>query len=311
MIDVKRTIEQARQRYREDGVTLHLPSRNHVESVYPRASSLGLCPLQSAYQKAKIKPDYATFSENNWLMDHGNYVAPMVQLPLMYWAMVNDDTSFQPEVPFISHEYRVAGRLDGLLSEVWDEQPYYCVIEIKDTEGKAMRSVGEPTLRYGLQTLVYMMVMGISQGAVVTCSKWDYSVWNLQQEDKGFRFYDEDHVPYSPSYGYNWNTPAHLNFDSLKTELNLLNEYLNAVRPGTPAVIAPILEGDGKIIPPIVDPLNDSMGWLCLRKENPNSKKKEGWARPNCLWCQRCHGLEDKFYTTIKDGDQIKFKDKS
>lgn len=311
MINVKSIIEQARRRYKQDGVTLHLPFRSHIESLYPRASSLGLCPLQSAYQKARTPSDYGTFEANEWLMDHGNYVAPMIQLPLMYWAMVNETVAFQPEVPFIDHSHKVAGRLDGLLTvitEMFDTttgEGYRndrCVIEIKDTEGKAMRSVGEPNLRYAYQTMVYMLVTGISQGTIITCSKWDYNVWNLQEEDKGFRVYNEAGLPYFPAYGYNWNTPYDLNFDKVKEELVSLNQYLDMVKA--------INNGsEVKPIPPITDPLNDPMGWLCLRKENPTSKKKDGWARPNCQWCKQCHGLEDKFYPTIKLGDKIAFKE--
>lgn len=321
-MDVKSIIEAARRRYRQDGVVLHLPHRDHVESPYPRASSLGLCPLQSAYQKAKTPADYKVFSENTWLMDHGNYVAPMVQLPLMYWAMTQETFAFEPEKPFISHEHQVAGRLDGLLthivqmSDTETGEGYLnerCVIEIKDTEGKAMRSVGEPTLRYGLQTLVYMMVFDVSQGAVVTCSKWDYAVWTLRQEDKGYRFYDEADLPYFPSYGANWNTPQFLSLEAVKAELKVLNRYLDYAKSQQVGVVH---EGDALptpklVLPPIADPLNDPMGWLCLRKENPTSRKKEGWARPNCLWCKHCHGLEDQFYTTVKNGDKIAFKEKT
>lgn len=291
-----------------------LPQRDHVSSPYVRASSMGLCPLQGAYEKLSVAPDLPRIKENedtHWLMDHGSYVAEMVQESLMYYAMVHTGFAFEPEHPFIDDTLQVAGRLDGILDVAEFRDGLYssesCVIEIKDTEGKKARSVGEPTLRYAYQTLLYMLVTGIKQGAIVTVSKWTWTVWDLVPVGKGFVIMRNGEPYHSVVKNWvNWNTPEQLNFHEVKKELARQHNYLYQVN-----LMQRALKEDPTFdVKPKApfDPFNDDMSWLCTWQDKPTSRTPEGTAQPNCAWCKSCHGLEDRTYKTERVGDRIQLK---
>lgn len=297
MINVDRLIKDARKRYKDDGVTLSLPTRNHSHSSYTRASSLGLCPLMAARQKLATPSDYPKMADDedrDWLMDHGNYVAPMVQIPLLYYASITEGISFQPELPFEDATLEVAGRLDGLLTQGNEK----AVIEIKDTEGKTARSVGEPTLRYVWQTLVYMKAFNVPQGAIVTVSKWTWTVWDLLPVGKGYQV-SRKGTPYAPKWGENWNNPKTINDLNFHAEVQKYRDYLEDEKK-RPFRELPV---------PIQDPLNDPMGWLCVWQDKPTTRTPMGTVQPNCQWCKSCHGLEDKTYKTFKLDGEIRLKE--
>lgn len=292
-------IRRARLAYRQSGAKIHLPTRDRTApNTLVRASSLGLCPLQAAYQKLEIKPDLADVADNPdkaWLMDHGNYVAPMVQEALMWYAMSEIGYAFEAEKPFTNTVLGVSGRLDGLLTYSAGLEPQKCVIEIKDTEGKANRSIGEPQLRYALQLLVYMLSTGCDQGAIVCVSKWTWTTWTMRPINRGYMIFDDHDRPYTPAYGTNWNVAYDLTEARLLEELDLQKKYMDTVAE------------HGKADPPY-DPFNDPMSWLCTWQEKPTARKKEGWAKPNCGYAKRCHGLDDKTYTTEKVDGRIQIK---
>jgi len=294
VIDVRSVILEARRLYRLSGTRLNLPTREHVSSPSDiRPNSLGLCALKAAYEKAGTPSDYPNAPEDDttfWIMEHGNYVAPMIQEPLMHYAMVSE-VAFVPEAPVKANVlgYNISGRADGLLSA--DGQS--CVIEIKDTEGKAARSVGEPQLRYVWQTLVYMLALSIPQGAIITVGKWGWHVWDIVPRDHGYIVLDKDGNPYRPLYGDQWNNPGRINVQALRGLLNEHDAYMKAVHSVS-----------GYPIPPI-DPLNGDMRWLCVHHwELPKITKGEmveGRLSPSCPFAKRCHGFEDRNYATIKN----------
>lgn len=293
MINVDQIIQWARKRYDDDGVTLTLPFQNREPSspTHIRPSSVGLCPLKAAYDKAGRKPDYDTDGDGTqtWIMSHGLYVAPMIQLPLMWWAMQNQQVTFTPEVVVKAPLWgkNISGRADGVL-EVGNER---CVLEIKDTEGKKLRSVGEPTLRYVWQTLLYMKLLGISQGAIITVGKWGYTVWDLLPTDGGYRVFDKKGNPYQPLYGGDWNTTSIIR----DTELNnVLQQHYD--------LLLKVNQHPGQVQPPPLDPLNGDLSWLCTSQwEKPTEKKPTGKAFPNCCYALSCHGMKDQMYRTKKD----------
>lgn len=289
---------------------MHVPEVPHEPSgvAYMRPSSLGMCALKHAYDKLGVEPDFPELTpEQNpakaWLMDHGSYVAPMIQEALLYLNASEPEYSFSAEVPFVSNDYHLAGRLDGLL-EV-DGVQY--VLEIKDTEGMVQRSVGEPKLAYALQLLSYMMVMGISHGFIITVSKWGFNCYEVRPEawpgpSFGHAIYDQWGNRYEPPawFGADWNTPDVLNFDRVKAEIQKLSDTVETVQRLQKSTTQYSLA-------PITDPLNDPQGWLCFRTLDKGTKARNRLVTPNCPFAGRCHGVHNKEYEAVKVDGRYEF----
>lgn len=305
-------IETAREEYA--GVTMHMPSEHYDRQRYGmHPSELGLCDLKSALQASGLPRDYEI--DNEWLMSHGNYVAPMIQLPLMHYAMKHLGVAFSPEhIVEGAAEYDgystqpYQGKLDGLL--MVDGQSY--VVEIKDTEGMVKRSIGEPSLRYCLQVLAYkLLIAGDHNPAfIITCSKWGYSVYELRWVGNGFMVYDQWGKAYMPpAYMGDWNNPTNLNYVEVIKRINKKQALIDNVRAATgrwQTDVIKFLVEDNKIADPLTD---KEKGWLCVWHYDKATKTRGGEARPNCPFAQRCHGLENRVYTTQKtDGGGYEFE---
>lgn len=296
MIRVSAIVPEAIDGYRRSGIKLTVPFQNYTPSPsnHIRPSSQGLCPLKAAYDKHRIPEDYPI--DNSWLMNHGSYVEPMIQEPLMYHAMTNAGITYLPQKDFSGEigGIPVSGRADGVLGlyNALRDEVDECLVEIKDTEGQRKRSLPDPKLRYVWQMLCGMLILGISQGALILCSKWGYRVFDLLQRGDGYVLYEGDEV-YTVPYGDNWNTPERLGKAGLETELLRYQEYNSAV--GKLPKSGPVLD---IMKPPIEDPLNNSAGWECMSTIQKPTKTKIGLVAPNCPYCLRCHGLENKLYET-------------
>lgn len=283
-IPTTQIIEVALREYRKANAKLALPyyERQPSASNTLRPSSLGLCPLKAAFDKHNVEPDFPdkTIQSDagaSWITSHGNYVAPMIQEPLMWFAMTSEKIAFQPELP-VAGEWRgfkVSGRIDGYLSHHLES----CVVEIKNSEGKAARSKGEPQLRYVWQTLLYMQLLNVQQGAIVIANKWGYDVWDLLPQGERYVLSSKG-VPYTPPYGVNWNEKITL--EALEQELRLFERYNELVgRVKQEASISGYDNLYGTIKPPIEDPLNHPLGWLCVKQwERPTAKWMVGWSLP-------------------------------
>lgn len=310
-MDLDKLITEARREYRKANVRLTVPQPPYQPSgtEYVRASSLGLCPLQHAYQKLKIEPDFPelTLEENTesaWIVDHGSYVAPMIQEPLMWYAMTHGNYGFIPEYPVLSKEHHLSGRLDGLLWRESDGESY--ILEIKDAEGQQYRSIAEPKLQYALQTLAYMMVTGISRAFIITCSKWGWNSFEILPQGDGFRLWFRDKIWEPPSWQENFNTPDILNFETVKAKIDEARAYAGIVAQDSYGDQLP-----AELVP-IPDPLNRPLGWLCVHhfdkaKRTKAGKETFGAAVPNCPFAKRCHGLENRVYQTRKTDNGYEF----
>jgi hypothetical protein len=303
-------IAQVRLEYQASGEVIPLPNRGpHVSRAdFVRLSSLKMCRRAHTFSKARTTPSNpAVLGENDpdkaWLMDHGNYVAPMIQAPL-YWKSARTlDMSFKPEEDVIDYELMAAGRMDGLLIWKPDGKHYEeRVLEIKDTEGLAKRSVGEPKLSYAYQGLAACMIEEISHLSIITCSHWNYHVWNVValggRPENGFQVQDRWGTPYVPLIKRepNWNVPEMLNFDAVREEIRLLREDMEQFkRIGS--------DPTKMVTPPIADPLNDPGCWQCVWKADKGTKKRAGMAEVNCEFAGYCHGLTNTTYPIEKVED--------
>lgn len=292
-MDLKQLIDTAREEYK--GVKIHLPSRNRES--YPdtiRPSSMDGCPLQHAYEKNKREPDFPDYKPNTWLMEHGSYVAPMIQEPLMYYAMRHRDIAFEPEVPVTDLKLGVHGYADGILSMNGID----IIIEIKDTEGKERRSVGEPRLSHCLQALTYCLVEKKTFASIITCSKWNYALYHLLPVDDGkYILTKDDGTTYQiPSYYDNWNTPEILSFGNVRKQIDDLKMWMDEEKKAYHYGL--------HVIPPIQDPLNHPKGWLCVNHATKPTKTKNGMSFVNCPFAKTCHGLENEFNNTQKDPEK-------
>lgn len=305
-MNLKSLIAEARSQYRASGVKLHLPHRDHVSTPgYVRLSALDGCPLQHAYEKLKVEPDFPELTPEGdpskaWIMDHGNYVAPMIQEALMWWAMHNAFYGFAPEVPVISHELKAVGRIDGVLlhEELMiggGTRTHKRILEIKDTEGVEKRSIGEPKLSYCLQALAYCLLTGIEHASIITVSKWGYNVYDLEPVSEGrYRLLFDDGTPYSaPVWMEGFNNTDTLSFDRVKQELQRLHDYMVDA------------DDERNLHPPVapIQPVNDLKSWLCARVLDKGTKTRHRTIRPNCPWAGRCHGLQNKVYEVEKLDD--------
>lgn len=307
MLDAKtlyELIERARSQYKTKKI--HLPEQHYDRQKYAmHPSELGYCDLKSALQASGLPPDYEM--ENEWLMDHGNYVAPMIQEPLMLYAMQHPDIAFIPEHimegaamwdGYSTQMYQ--GKADGLL--YYEGEPY--ILEIKDTEGVIKRSVGEPSIKYCMQSMAYKLLAdgSLNSSFIITCSKWGFSVYELRWVGTGFMLFDRWGKPYEvPAWSKeDWNTPAHLNYVEVIKAINkkqALIDRARAARERWAAVDIDELVFDNKI----KDPLNDKeQGWLCVWHYDKGTKTRGGEAKPNCPFAKRCHGWENVTLLTQK-----------
>lgn len=303
-IDLDTIIRLARRRYRKDGVRLSMPEQPYIPSGtdYVRASSLGLCKTQAAYEKVGREPDFPELTidgndNKQWITDHGSYVAPMIQLPLMYLATVTPNISFIPELPFKNEDLKLVGRLDGLLTI----GSTTVALEIKDAEGQQKRSIATPKYQYAIQTLAYMLHFGLSHSFIVTASKWGWGTYTIQPEGRGFRIYESNgEVWQPPVWQTNFNNPDVLNFDTVKKHIEDMHQAIEQAKAGR--------------IEPALDPLNDDLSFLCMSQwEKPkaykNGNKKDGEASPNCPFAGTCHGLRNRRYTTTIQDERICFEE--
>lgn len=298
-MDLKSLIIEARTAYRKSGEKVTLPHREHVHTPgYVRLSALGNCALLHGFEKLGVEPDFPELTAEHdyrkaWLMDHGNYVAEMIQEAL-YWYMAKPEAKygFSPELAISDDELKVVGRIDGILYD-WEDTRKRHIIEIKDTEGIEKRSVGEPKLSYCLQALGYCMVTGISHASIVTVSKWGFNVYDLIPIEKGrYELRDENGYKYrGPSWMEDFNDPDTLSFARVKHEIEMLHANMMAV------------EGGYTVVPPIKDPLNHPQGWLCGRHAVKPTKTKQGVMYVNCPFAKRCHGWTKTSYNTEKTED--------
>jgi hypothetical protein len=302
--DMYELIKTARTAYRRSNVKLTVPQPQYEPSGpdYIRLSALGLCVDQHGYEKLNVKPDYPrlTLEENeekNWITDHGSYVAPMVQEPLMWLAMTTPGITFWPEKPYLSDELHLSGRLDGLL-EV-DGVQY--VLEIKDAEGQQSRSVGEPRPQYGLQTLGGQMMSNVRRGFIIIVSKWSWNVYQLREEyDQHYLIYNERNEVWTPpKWVKNFNSPDFLNYGTVKQVVADAQQAIASIAQAGTA-------------PPPFDALNDPLSWQCFwhfdkPRAYKNGNSSDGEGRVNCPWAKRCQGLEDRVYKTRKTEEGYEF----
>lgn len=306
-------IETARQDYK--GYKVHLPEQYYDRAAYDmHPSEIGLCDLKSALTAARVNADYNV--RNDWLLDHGNYVAPMIQEPLMLYAMKNSSIAFHPEAILVGNgEYDgystqvYQGKADGLLTV--DGVQY--ILEIKDTEGQIKRSVGEPSLRYAMQLLAYKLLAGANHNPafIITCSKWGHSVYELRWVGNGFMVYDQwGNIYQEPAWANDWNNPSVLNYVEVIRKINkkqALIDLAKVARERWKSSEIDLLVQQAKV----ADPLNDrEQGWLCMwHYDKPKSAKARGEARPNCEFAQRCHGFQNQVHVTKKaDGGGYEFE---
>lgn len=267
------------------------PPKPRLFLEYLHASSLGYCNLQKAYEVFKEEADYPSLlKENNsqkgWLLESGTRQAEKLQEAMLfaYGAAVSI------EHDLVYHAASIAGRCDILYTT---PSGHKYVIELKDAEGQAYRSIGEPRYSYLTQVITYMNLSEATGGAIVTMSKWGFNVYDVVLEGNLWFVYFNGQR-YSPfiKNRENWNVGVSLR------EVGELFEELSETYDD--------VRNQRLITPPIVDPLNDDMGWLCVNQpEKPNRKTgKKGKAYANCPWVRRCHGLSLEFETEY-DGDYI------
>lgn len=285
-MNLTQLIIDARKAYRQSGQIVTMPEQIHVSNPdTARPSSMDNCPLKHAYEKQDTAPDFEGLVANNnpntsWIMDHGTKVAEMVQLPLLWYGQNTLGWDVEIEREVYDPILKVSGRIDGIVRwhgnqpQSYDEE---LIVEIKNAEGKEYRSIGEPRLSYCLQTLCYMMLTGIHEGAIVIVSKWGFHVYYLREVDEGrFILVDEQGMKWRSKWGDQWNDPDNLNFTEVQSQLSELHAYMRKVQDREP------------IKPPIEDPLNNSAkGWLCGRAVKG---KTAGTLYVSCPFAERCHG---------------------
>lgn len=299
-MDMDSFIGIARREYYASGVRLALPQRPYTPSAstVARPSALGGCLLQLAYEKTGTAPQLPALTPEQdsgkaWLMDHGNYVAQMVQEPLMYYAMTHPNVTFKPEVPI--NNLGMAGAIDGILSVAGETY----ILEIKDTEGMMKRSVGEPRKSHALQVIAYMMMTGISLGYIVTCSKWNFHSYEVREVNpKQYMVFDNRGKQYAPAkWMPNWNTPGELNQQAVLDAVSKYQHFVERIQ-------------DGGTPPPPIQPLNEDNSFYCFWHHTKPTKTtgKLGEGEPNCPFARGCHGLENRTYKTKnKEGGGYEF----
>lgn len=304
--NVHELVTYAYLKYQRERVKIHLPHRDYVTTPGSvRLSSFNSCYLKAAYDKVGTPPDFPELTpEKNistaWILAHGNYVAPMVQEALLYLAMTDPDVNFEAELPVVGTigGILVSGRLDGLLSyRNSSGERISTVIEIKDTEGYERRSVGDPKLAYCLQALSYCQVTGTSDASIICVSKWGFNTYDLRptaSDPREYLLYDRFGNVWQPTAYWmeNFNNPSQLSHHNLLEQLIQLREYQDTVAVG---LTAPTV--------PFPDPVNHPKGWYCIRHLQKPTKTKDGLMVPNCPHAGKCHGLENRQYTTEKQAD--------
>jgi len=285
---MKSWLENVRHIYSLSGVDWPMPRKDrlhHPDKV--RVSSLGTCPLKAALEKANAPKGVAEGDPKRnpqlaRVLDGGNYIAPMFQVPLMWFAAHNQGYAAGVEVDLTGDLY--AGRADAV---VYFPDGTAKLIDFKYSMKPRSQEPGEPRYSHGLQLLAYASLLGPCEMYLVSIGKSEFEVWQLRKEGEGYRFYnDSTGLPYKePAYVKSeWNKPHILNMDTVEREALRIRGYMQEVA----GAITPT--------PPVMDPLNNPEGWECVKLD-----KKALTVTPSCGYCDLCHGIQ-RTEKVVEDG---------
>lgn len=313
MTIIHQIISDAEFEYDPQETRMIIPVRNirhHPDKV--RASELDSCELKHAYSKRGVKGIPEVMDQNRslkHLFKMGEYAAYLIQESLMYKALRNPHMSFMPEVDLHNDHMKLAGRADGVLKFNNTEW----IVEIKNTEGKTKRSVGDCRYSYALQTIAYMLMAGIDNGVIITTSKWKVSTYEVRrqkqilkdQKNASFLIYDENDEILDKT----WNNIDDLSYQSLMdkvdTRLNVMTDVSDW--------LVDLSYSEDEVAPPkrpIEDPFNDPNGWQCFWKfdegRHVRPPLRPAKAIMNCPYADMCYGIkygEVIFVTKDKNGN--------
>lgn len=252
-----------------------LPYRAHVDAPdFIHVSSLGMCPLQTALNRRKVTPKYPDLlAENNlWtrhLMEQGKRDAAPLQEALLSSALFHD---VQAEYPVSDPELKLKGRIDVLVR--FGDPMTRHIIEIKRRDLPKNGGTFAPKLTDIYQVMGYGLITLYNHMHVVLMNRYNFVTWSVMPQGNGFQVFDSN----GTLWDHPLNTPAHLNYDMLRAEVERQRTYL---------------EGRSDACP-IPDPLNDDLGYLCVTKTRYANKApgSKGKVRPNCA--HFCFGDDDE-----------------
>lgn len=297
-------------------------------SDHVRPSALDKCPLRAALEKRHgseqaTPPDYPhLFIDSQpslvWLVNHGVYVAKMLQDAVEWYASQNTGIAASAEVSFSNDELGMTGAIDLMLTVDGETS----VIEIKNRESPQYRSVGEPRLGDVLQMMSYVETMRVKQAYLVIVSRWGFNVYTLYQKDSLWflsnRFYMDDETKAvkflddgrgeSSIFDADWNNG--ITMDDLKKRVANIKSYYNKVDMYESLMGLSDTSDVNFPEAPIQDPYNNPDGWQCVRavdKGTYGRGSKEGRPAkfvPNCPWAFKCQGVHtEELKKKVKDDD--------
>jgi hypothetical protein len=245
-------------------------------------SSLGYCSRKNAAKRAGIKATNPNAEESrDTLFRTGNVFGLMWASAIVNHAKqltkdnalygLKDKWKASIEVDSWYKEANISGRADIMLTLPTGEK---IVIECKNSEGQARRSIGDFKDAYLYQIASYMMAQKTQYGVVIVQSKWKYV------------FY---YIYYSPLF------QRFTVYDRNGQEIDMKMSLAEFHDQANIHMVARKYVAEGKMteIP------FDAAHWECFGQVQAGvleTSKRPAEPRiqiPNCIYCEICHGLKD------------------